>query len=80
MNRKHTAAQYIALIERLRTVRPDIALSGDFIVGFPGEQESDFAATMKLVEDVGYASAFSFKYSRRPGTPGAAMDFERAAA
>jgi len=73
MNRKHTAAQYIALIERLRTVRPDIALSGDFIVGFPGEQESDFAATMKLVEDVGYASAFSFKYSRRPGTPGAAM-------
>ncbi|MFC4726187.1 tRNA (N6-isopentenyl adenosine(37)-C2)-methylthiotransferase MiaB [Glycocaulis abyssi] len=73
MNRKHTATEYIALIERLRTLRPDIALSGDFIVGFPGEQESDFADTMKLVETVGYASAFSFKYSRRPGTPGAAM-------
>ncbi|MGY6663425.1 MAG: tRNA (N6-isopentenyl adenosine(37)-C2)-methylthiotransferase MiaB [Glycocaulis sp.] len=73
MNRKHTAADYIALIERLRVLRPDIALSGDFIVGFPGEQESDFADTMKLVETVGYASAFSFKYSRRPGTPGAAM-------
>lgn len=73
MNRKHTAADYIALIERLRTLRPDIALSGDFIVGFPGEQEGDFADTMKLVEAVGYASAFSFKYSRRPGTPGAAM-------
>lgn len=73
MNRKHTAAQYVALIERLRALRPDIALSGDFIVGFPGEQESDFADTMKLVEAVGYASAFSFKYSRRPGTPGAAM-------
>ncbi|MCC5980979.1 MAG: MiaB/RimO family radical SAM methylthiotransferase, partial [Oceanicaulis sp.] len=73
MNRKHTAAEYIALIERLRTLRPDIALSGDFIVGFPGEQESDFADTLKLVEAVGYASAFSFNYSRRPGTPGAAM-------
>lgn len=73
MNRKHTAAQYIALIERLRTLRPDIAVSGDFIVGFPGEQESDFADTMKLVENIDYASAFSFKYSRRPGTPGAAM-------
>ncbi|GGG95623.1 tRNA-2-methylthio-N(6)-dimethylallyladenosine synthase [Glycocaulis albus] len=73
MNRKHTAAEYIALIERLRTLRPDIALSGDFIVGFPGEQERDFEDTLKLVEAVGYASAFSFKYSRRPGTPGAAM-------
>lgn len=73
MNRKHTAAQYSALIERLRDLRPDIAVSGDFIVGFPGEQESDFADTLKLVEDIDYASAFSFKYSRRPGTPGAAM-------
>ncbi|WP_321343544.1 tRNA (N6-isopentenyl adenosine(37)-C2)-methylthiotransferase MiaB [Breoghania sp.] len=74
MNRKHTAAEYLALVERIRAARPDIALSGDFIVGFPGETEDDFRATMKLVEEVGYASAFSFKYSPRPGTPGAALD------
>jgi tRNA-2-methylthio-N6-dimethylallyladenosine synthase len=73
MNRGHTAADYLRLIERIRAARPDIALSGDFIVGFPGETEADFAATLALVAEVGYASAFSFKYSRRPGTPGAAM-------
>jgi tRNA-2-methylthio-N6-dimethylallyladenosine synthase len=73
MNRGHTAGDYLRLIERIRTARPDIALSGDFIVGFPGETEADFAATLALVAEVGYASAFSFKYSRRPGTPGAAM-------
>ena len=73
MNRAHTAEAYLRLIERIRTARPDIAVSGDFIVGFPGETEDDFAATLGLVRDVGYASAFSFKYSRRPGTPAAAM-------
>ena len=71
MNRRHTAAEYLALIERIRTARPDIALSGDFIVGFPGETEADFEDTLKLVEEVRYAQAFSFKYSTRPGTPGA---------
>jgi tRNA-2-methylthio-N6-dimethylallyladenosine synthase len=73
MNRAHTAESYLRLIERIRAARPDIAISGDFIVGFPGERESDFEATLQLVRDVGYASAFSFKYSRRPGTPAAAM-------
>ncbi|MCB1406290.1 MAG: tRNA (N6-isopentenyl adenosine(37)-C2)-methylthiotransferase MiaB, partial [Rhodobacteraceae bacterium] len=71
MNRKHTAAQYLELLAQLRAVRPDIALSGDFIVGFPGEDEADFEATMALVRAVGYHSAFSFKYSARPGTPAA---------
>ena len=71
MNRRHTAAEYLALIERIRAARPDIALSGDFIVGFPGETEADFEDTLKLVEEVRYAQAFSFKYSTRPGTPGA---------
>ena len=71
MNRKHTAAEYIALIERIRAVRPDMALSGDFITGFPGETDADFEDTMRLVETVGYAQAYSFKYSPRPGTPGA---------
>jgi tRNA-2-methylthio-N6-dimethylallyladenosine synthase len=71
MNRRHTAADYLALIDRLRDARPDLALSGDFIVGFPGETESDFEATMRLVETVGYAQAYSFKYSPRPGTPAA---------
>ena len=71
MNRRHTAADYLRLVERIRAARPDIALSGDFIVGFPGETDADFEATMQLVEDVGYAQAFSFKYSPRPGTPGA---------
>ena len=73
MNRGHTADHYVKLIERIRAARPDIALSGDFIVGFPGETSEDFEATLALVETVGYASAYSFKYSRRPGTPGAAM-------
>jgi tRNA-2-methylthio-N6-dimethylallyladenosine synthase len=74
MNRKHKAGEYLKLIERIRAVRPDIALSGDFIVGFPGETDADFEDTMKIVREVGYASAFSFKYSPRPGTPGAEMD------
>lgn len=74
MNRKHTAAQYIELVARIREARPDIALSGDFIVGFPGETDADFQATLEIVEKTGYASAFSFKYSTRPGTPGAGMD------
>jgi tRNA-2-methylthio-N6-dimethylallyladenosine synthase len=73
MNRKHTAAEYLATIERLREVRPDIAISGDFIVGFPGETEDDFEATLDLVRQVNHAACFSFKYSRRPGTPGSAM-------
>ncbi len=73
MNRGHTAEHYVRLIERIRAVRPDIAISGDFIVGFPGETNKDFEATLALVEEIGYASAYSFKYSRRPGTPGAAM-------
>jgi tRNA-2-methylthio-N6-dimethylallyladenosine synthase len=73
MNRKHTAADYLAIIEKLREVRPDIAISGDMIVGFPGETDADFEATMELVRQVNYASCFSFKYSKRPGTPGAAM-------
>lgn len=74
MNRRHTAAEYIALIERIRAVQPELAISGDFIVGFPGETDQDFEDTMLLVETVGYAQAFSFKYSTRPGTPGAEMD------
>lgn len=74
MNRRHTAAEYIALIARIRAVQPDLAISGDFIVGFPGETDQDFEDTMRLIEAVGYAQAFSFKYSIRPGTPGAEMD------
>ncbi len=74
MNRRHTAAEYVALIERIRAVQPDLAISGDFIVGFPGETDQDFEDTMELVRKVGYAQAFSFKYSIRPGTPGAEMD------
>ena len=73
MNRAHTAESYVRLIEKIRAARPDIAISGDFIVGFPGERDADFEATLQLVRDVGYASCFSFKYSRRPGTPAAAM-------
>jgi len=69
MNRRHTAAHYIELVARVRDACPDIAMSSDFIVGFPGETDADFAATMKLVEQVTYAQAFSFKYSPRPGTP-----------
>ncbi|MBM9400870.1 tRNA (N6-isopentenyl adenosine(37)-C2)-methylthiotransferase MiaB [Gluconacetobacter azotocaptans] len=71
MNRGHTAAQYLELVHRLREARPDIALSSDFIVGHPGETDADFEATMQLIRDVGFAQAFSFKYSPRPGTPAA---------
>jgi len=71
MNRKHTAESYIRLIERIREARPDILMSGDFIVGFPEETEADFQATMDLIEEVKYGYAFSFKYSTRPGTPAA---------
>jgi tRNA-2-methylthio-N6-dimethylallyladenosine synthase len=71
MNRKHTAADYISIIERMRRERQDMAFSGDFIVGFPGETEQDFEDTLALARHVGYASAYSFKYSPRPGTPAA---------
>ncbi len=71
MNRKHTAAGYIRLVERIRAARPDLVLSGDFIVGFPGETEDDFQATLDLVREVRYGTAYSFKYSARPGTPAA---------
>ena len=74
MNRKHTADDYRRTVDRLRAARPDLALSSDFIVGFPGETDADFAATLKLVTAVGYAQAYSFKYSARPGTPAAAAD------
>jgi tRNA-2-methylthio-N6-dimethylallyladenosine synthase len=73
MNRKHTAASYEETVARVRAARPDIAISGDFIVGFPGETEADFEATLDLVRRVGYASAYAFKYSRRPGTPAAEL-------
>jgi tRNA-2-methylthio-N6-dimethylallyladenosine synthase len=71
MHRRHSAADYLLLIERLRAARPDLALSSDFIVGHPGETAADFAATLALVRAVGFAQAFSFKYSPRPGTPAA---------
>jgi tRNA-2-methylthio-N6-dimethylallyladenosine synthase len=71
MNRRHTRADYLAAIARVRTVRPDVAFSSDFIVGFPGESEDDFESTLSLVDEIGFASAFSFKYSARPGTPAA---------
>ena len=74
MNRKHSGEDYRLLIDRIRAVRADIALSGDFIVGFPGETDQDFEDTMQMVRDVSYAQAYSFKYSIRPGTPGAQMD------
>ena len=71
MNRKHTGDSYIKLIERIRAARPDLLLSGDFIVGFPGETEEDFEDTMNLIREVNYGQAYSFKYSTRPGTPAA---------
>jgi tRNA-2-methylthio-N6-dimethylallyladenosine synthase len=74
MNRGHGRDHYLRLVDRLRAARPDIALSSDFIVGFPGESDADFDDTMRLIEQVGFAGGFSFRYSRRPGTPGAAMD------
>jgi tRNA-2-methylthio-N6-dimethylallyladenosine synthase len=73
MNRRHTADTYRRIIDKVRAARPDIALSSDFIVGFPGETDADFLATMSLIEDVRFASAFSFKYSPRPGTPAAEL-------
>ena len=73
MNRAHTTESYLKLLERFRAARPDIALSGDFIVGFPGETEAEFEETLSLVDAVGYAHAFTFKYSPRPGTPAATM-------
>jgi tRNA-2-methylthio-N6-dimethylallyladenosine synthase len=74
MNRKHAGDDYRRLVDRIRAARPDIALSSDFIVGFPGETEADFRDTLRLVEEIGFASAFSFKYSPRPGTPAAERD------
>lgn len=71
MNRKHTRDDYLRIIDRLRCIRPDMAFSSDFIVGFPGESDADHRQTMEVVETVGYGSAYSFKYSRRPGTPAA---------
>jgi len=74
MNRSHSTDSYVRTIEQVRAARPDIAISGDFIVGFPGETEEDFLATLEIVDEVQYAAAYSFKYSARPGTPAAAMD------
>jgi tRNA-2-methylthio-N6-dimethylallyladenosine synthase len=74
MNRKHTRDDYFRLVDRIRAARPDIALTSDFIIGFPGETDADFADTMDLVRQVGFAAAYSFSYSQRPGTPGADMD------
>jgi tRNA-2-methylthio-N6-dimethylallyladenosine synthase len=74
MNRRHTRADYLDVIARLKDARPDMAFSSDFIVGSPGESEADFAATLSIVGEVGYAGAFSFKYSPRPGTPAAERD------
>jgi tRNA-2-methylthio-N6-dimethylallyladenosine synthase len=73
MNRRHTRADYLHALDRLRAAQPEIAFSSDFIVGFPDESEEDFAATLSLVEEVGFAAAYSFKYSPRPGTPAAEM-------
>jgi tRNA-2-methylthio-N6-dimethylallyladenosine synthase len=74
MNRSHTSASYLAIIERVRRARPDMAISGDFIVGFPGETDAEFEDTLKIVDAVNYAQAYSFKYSPRPGTPAASME------
>ncbi len=74
MNRKHTAEDYLGIVEKIRAARPDLALSTDIIVGFPGETEQEFEQTLKLVRQVGFAQAFSFKYSPRPGTPAANME------
>jgi tRNA-2-methylthio-N6-dimethylallyladenosine synthase len=74
MNRRHTRAEYLAVVAQMRDTRADLAVSSDFIVGFPGETEEDLQDTLSLVDEVGYASAFSFKYSPRPGTPAAAME------
>ncbi|OEJ64321.1 tRNA (N6-isopentenyl adenosine(37)-C2)-methylthiotransferase MiaB [Magnetovibrio blakemorei] len=76
MNRNHSVDEYRALVDKLRIARPDLALSSDFIVGFPGETDADFRATLKLIEDVTFIQAYSFKYSPRPGTPAALMDLQ----
>jgi tRNA-2-methylthio-N6-dimethylallyladenosine synthase len=73
MNRRHTADDYRRIIDKLRTAQPDLAFSSDFITGFPGESDADHTATLQLIRDIGFAQAYSFKYSRRPGTPAAAM-------
>ncbi len=73
MNRQHKADDYRRLVDRIRAARPDIAMTSDFIVGFPGESDADFEATLQLVRDIGYATAFSFKYSKRPGTPASTL-------
>jgi tRNA-2-methylthio-N6-dimethylallyladenosine synthase len=73
MNRRHTRADYLRTVDRLRVARPDLALTSDFIVGFPGETEAEFRQTLSIVDEVGYSDSFSFKYSQRPGTPGATM-------
>jgi tRNA-2-methylthio-N6-dimethylallyladenosine synthase len=73
MNRRHTRADYLRIVERLRAAQPALALTSDFIVGFPGESDQDFEDTMRLIEEVGFSGAFSFKYSPRPGTPAAEL-------
>jgi tRNA-2-methylthio-N6-dimethylallyladenosine synthase len=80
MNRRHTARTYLDLVAKMRAARPDLAFSSDFIVGFPGETEDDFRATLNLIEAVGFAGAFTFAYSPRPGTPAADMDAQVPAA
>jgi tRNA-2-methylthio-N6-dimethylallyladenosine synthase len=79
MNRKHTGDDYRRLVDRIRQARPDIALSSDFIVGFPGESDADFEDTIALVDEIGFASSYSFKYSPRPGTPAAELGEQIAA-
>ena len=74
MNRRHTRVDYLAVVERLRTARPNMAFTSDFIVGFPGETDADFEDTMRLIDEVGFVTAYSFKYSPRPGTPAADME------
>jgi tRNA-2-methylthio-N6-dimethylallyladenosine synthase len=74
MNRKHTRADYLRLVEKIRAARPDMALAGDFIVGFPGETDGDFADTLRVVDEAAYMGAFTFKYSPRPGTPAATAE------
>jgi tRNA-2-methylthio-N6-dimethylallyladenosine synthase len=76
MNRQHKAARFYDTVHKLRALRPDLALSSDFIVGFPGETEAEFQATMDLVSEIGFAQSFSFKYSPRPGTPAAALEYQ----
>ncbi len=80
MNRRHTAAEYLDIVGRLRAARPDLAMSSDFIVGHPGETEADFEATLQLIREVRFAQAYSFKYSQRPGTPAAGAPFQVAEA